>query len=60
MSQMTEHDRTRIAAEGVLHVRTVRRVYDGAGSAWSRARVERAAATLGLPTPPGRVASKDA
>lgn len=40
-----------IAATGLLSHRTVLRVYDGAGSAYSRERVARTARELGLPEP---------
>lgn len=49
---ITGADRTRIAGEAICCERTVRRVYDGGGNHWSRARVAAAAQRLGLPLPP--------
>ena len=52
MQQLTAHDRIRIAAQAIVCPRTVARVYNGAGTAYSRARVRAAAQELGLPPPP--------
>ena len=50
--EVSARDRTRIAAHAICSSRTVDRVYAGGGSDYSRARVERAAVELGLPSPP--------
>lgn len=49
---LTAHDRVRISAQAVVCERTVKRVYRGAGTPYSRERVRRAAAALNLPPPP--------
>jgi hypothetical protein len=48
---ISAYDRVRIAAKIVAHPRTVQRVYDGAGSEYSRRRVSEAAKEMGLPLP---------
>jgi hypothetical protein len=48
----TSHDLTRIAVRAIVSVRTVQRVYQGLGSAYSRRRVREAAIALELPAPP--------
>lgn len=50
--QLSSHDRVRIAAQAIVHPRTVARVYEGEGTDYSRARVCAAAEALGLPPPP--------
>ena len=45
-------DRIKLAAHITAHPRTVARVYDGKGSAYSRQRVAEGAKALGLPPPP--------
>jgi hypothetical protein len=54
---MTAHDQTRIAAEAIVSVRTVDRVYRGLGSDYSRTRVVEAAKLLELPLPPDPASS---
>lgn len=54
MMTLSPHDRTRIAAEGAVHVRTVARAYQGGTLKPSiRSRIEAAARKLGLELPPG-------
>lgn len=49
---ISAYDRIRISAHIVANPRTVARVYQGQGSAYSRLRVTEAAKALGLPLPP--------
>lgn len=49
---VSTHDQIRIAAEAIVHPRTVQRVYEGRGSEYSRRRVIEAAKALGLEPPP--------
>lgn len=49
---ISAHDQIRIAAHAVICQRTVRRVYAGQGSEYSKRRVTEAAVALGLPPPP--------
>lgn len=51
---MEGFDRMRLAVQAMVSDRTVRRVYSGGGTQWSRQRVAAAARTLGLPLPPER------
>lgn len=51
---MEGYDRMRLAVLAMLSEKTVRRVYRGYGTAYSRARVKAAAESLGLPPPPER------
>lgn len=46
------HDEVRIAASAIVCQRTVKRVYAGGGTQYSRTRVAEAAEELGLPPPP--------
>lgn len=55
---ITSHDRVRIAAQGLVCERTVRRVYSGKGTSYSRLRVATAARELGLPEPPSTSSSE--
>lgn len=48
----SQHDRVRIAAQAIVHPRTVARVYAGRGSPYSCRRVAEGARALGLPLPP--------
>lgn len=55
-------DRERVALEAGRSVKTVARVYSGAGNPYSRDAVIRAAQKLGLPLPPapmGRMVGAD-
>ena len=53
--RLAAHDYVRIAAEGTVDPRTVRRIYEGErSSSTTRERVRQAAETLGLPPPPER------
>lgn len=51
---LSGRDMERIAERGIVNARTVRRVYEGRGNAYSRARVLAAAQALGLPLPSER------
>lgn len=51
---MEGYDRMRLAVQAMVSDKTVRRVYRGGGTNWSRARVKAAAESLGLPLPPER------
>jgi hypothetical protein len=53
---ISPHDRIRLAAQAIVHPRTVLRVYAGTAQEMSRLRVEAAARHLGLPLPPMRSA----
>lgn len=48
---ISSHDEVRIAARAIVCQRTVSRVYQGKGTAYSRQRVTEAARALGLPEP---------
>lgn len=51
--RLTAHDHVRIAAEAVVHPRTVARIYAAARSeSTTYTRVQRAAELLGYPAPP--------
>ena len=49
---LSSHEQIRVAAEAVVSLRTVGRVYEGGGNANSRERVRQAARKLQLPDPP--------